>query len=239
LDETETDNCSKGLEHRDEDYIWQQDGDILTTLSLPRMGSPPSSPQMRSMLKGYNPLHYGYTGPIPIEVPFRCWGRTWEVKSSTLGKQAGLGLFACEDIIVRETRLGLCPNIYLFPYCGPRYPRANWDMIVQTWPSIKAYSLLANAHNLPHYTKGVYIDGTPSYTWNLAGYINSGIHDPNIVNMSLCWDKIYTMKERSQKCVEIHVLYVCDVWDMKLQKFVYWDILTSLARQNTPQLEIR
>lgn len=176
------------------DYIVQDNGDIITALSVPGGGNSTASEHMRSLLKGYNPRHYGYDGPLPINKKFQCWGRMWEIKQSTLGIQAGLGLFAAEDIVLRETRGGKVTNANLFPYSGPVYRALDWEMVVHEWPQIKPYSLLSSYSSSSHHTRGEYIDGTPSYTWCIAAYMNSSIHQPAITNV--LWEESYTRSPR-------------------------------------------
>ncbi|KAL3692889.1 hypothetical protein R1sor_006540 [Riccia sorocarpa] len=84
---------------------------------------------------------------IPIGEEVSVWGRRWIVRQSTLGRYAGHGLFACEDILFdsaapEETR----PS--LFPYVGSVYNHDEW-------------LVLLGAH--------------PTGCLNLAGYINSVI----------------------------------------------------------------
>lgn len=176
------------------DYIALPNGNIISPHSDPGLGSPNASLHMRTMLVGYNPNHYGYTKPIPLNKPFRSWDRLWEVKQSSLGSYAGYGLFAAEDIILTETVAGIRPHVYLFPISGPLYRRKDWDMVVHQWPRIKSYSLLSNLNSLTHYTHGLYIDATPAYSWCIGAYINSGIHNPRTCNVE--WEESYVRDER-------------------------------------------
>jgi hypothetical protein len=43
------------------------------------------------------------------------------------------------------------------------------------WLHLAAYTIESNTGTETHYTKCKYIDGNPSYTWCIAGYIKSGI----------------------------------------------------------------
>jgi len=171
------------------DYILQDNGVIISPLSCRSAARSSSADHMRTMLVGYNPTHYGYNEPIPLNVKFRCWNRLWEVKQSTLGPAAGLSLFAAEDIVVREMRSGLVSNVYLFPYCGPLYQHIEWEMLVLEWPQIKTYSLCSNGQTCGHFTRQQYIDGSPLYTWCIAAYMNSGVFNQSTVNVE--WEESY------------------------------------------------
>ncbi len=56
---------------------------------------------------------------------FVVWGRRWIVKTSTLGKKHGYGVYACEDIIVEDLASCRRKGPTLFPYGGPIYKRRH------------------------------------------------------------------------------------------------------------------
>jgi hypothetical protein len=179
------------------DYIVQADGNIISPLSKIGAGNATVSNHMQSLLRGYNPRHYGYCNPVPINVEFICWNKKWIVKQSTLGKDAGLGLFAAQDIVVRRRSRKKVARVLLLPYSGPVYRRPDWSLIAHEWPHMGDHTMCANSHSVSHYTLWQYIDGTPSYTWCVAGYINSGINHPETVNVD--WEESRTRDLRLHK----------------------------------------
>ena len=127
-------------------FLALDDGCIISSLSQRGVGSAHVSDHVRSLIVGYNPLHYGYHTPIPLNRLFRCWDRLWTVKPSGIGECSGLGLYAAEDIIVKRSKKGNeIKAKYLFPYSGHVYRRADWDCIVHEWPHLAAYSIESNA----------------------------------------------------------------------------------------------
>lgn len=103
------------------------------------------------------------------------WGRRWLVRESHLLPGIGLGLFACEDILVPPH----CDPIdypELFPYAGPRYSRGSWLTLSRQCPTYTYYGMKIDL--VPAFWM---MDGYPPRTGNLAGYINSsfGVGFPN------------------------------------------------------------
>ena len=156
---------------------------IMSSLSQRGVGSANVSNHVRSLIVGCIPLHYGYHNPIPLNRVFRCWNQLRIVKPSGIGECSRLGLYAGEDIIVKRSKKGNdIKGKRLFPYSGPVYRRAHWDCIMHEWPHLAAYTIESNSQVRTHYRQWEYIDGNPSYTWCIAGYINGGVNFPRRVN---------------------------------------------------------
>lgn len=119
------------------------------------------------LVKDFDGRRYSVPAEIPIGEEFVCWGRRWVVRPSTLGKEVGLGVFACEDIEVGEDCLP-SERPYLFPYCGPRYSRRDWCTLSRQCSTYGRYGLRIDLH--PLYA---FIDGYPPRTGNPGGYINA------------------------------------------------------------------
>ncbi|KAL3679907.1 hypothetical protein R1sor_022863 [Riccia sorocarpa] len=126
---------------------------------------------------------------IPIGEEVSVWGRRWIVRQSTLGRYAGHGLFACEDILFdsaapEETRSSL------FPYVGSVYSHDEWLVLLGAHPTgFRTYLLDVDSWRgssmpLEEYR---FVDGDPARCPNLAGYINSVIgtrrpqREPNVM----------------------------------------------------------
>ncbi|KAL3675657.1 hypothetical protein R1sor_025605 [Riccia sorocarpa] len=82
----------------------------------------------------FDPASLEMPPSIPIGEEVSVWGRRWIVRQSTLGRFAGHGLFACEDILFdsiapEETR----PS--LFPYAGSVYNHDEWLVLVGAHPT--------------------------------------------------------------------------------------------------------
>ncbi|KAL3689791.1 hypothetical protein R1sor_016100 [Riccia sorocarpa] len=126
---------------------------------------------------------------IPIGEDVSVSGRRWIVRQSTLGRFAGHGLFACEDILFdsaapEETR----PS--LFPYAGSVYSHDEWLVLVGAHPTgFRTYLLDVDSWRGSSMPREEYrfVDGDPTRCPNLAGYINSVIgtqrpqREPNVM----------------------------------------------------------
>jgi hypothetical protein len=141
------------------------------------------SDHVRSLIVGYNPLHYRYHSPIPLNKVFKCWNQLWTIKLLGIGECSRLGLYAAEDIIVKWSKKENVKAKYLFPYSGLVYRRVDWDCIVHEWPHVAAYAIESNTRLETDYKQWEYIDRNPSYTWCISGYINSGVNFPGQVNV--------------------------------------------------------
>jgi hypothetical protein len=113
------------------------------------------------------PAHVGFPDDIPHGVAFTVWGRSWVVQESSLGPDAGMGLFACDDIVVPD---GCTPEDHpvLFPFHGPKYGDSAWRILSRQCPTFGRYALHIDLD--PRWS---FIDGYPPRTSNVAGYINS------------------------------------------------------------------
>ena len=98
------------------------------------------------------------------------------IRPSTLGPSVGLGLFACEDIIVPEEHLRTPDHrVELFPFYGPKYLAQSWRILSRQCPTFSRYGIVIKGD--PRYTQ---IDGFPPRTGNLAGYINSTLRSRHL-----------------------------------------------------------
>ncbi|KAL3677588.1 hypothetical protein R1sor_027536 [Riccia sorocarpa] len=137
----------------------------------------------------FDPASLDMPPSIPIGEEVSVWGHRWIVRQSTLGRFAGHGLFACEDILFdsaapEETR----PT--LFPYAGTVYSHDEWLVLVGAHPTgIRTYLLDVDSWRGSSMPREEYrfIDGDPARCPNLAGYINSVIgtqrpqREPNVM----------------------------------------------------------
>ncbi|KAL3688124.1 hypothetical protein R1sor_014433 [Riccia sorocarpa] len=125
----------------------------------------------------FDPASLEVPPSIPIGEEVSVWGRRWIVRQSTLGRYAGHGLFACEDILFdsaapEETR----PS--LFPYVGSVYSHDEWLVLLGAHPTgFRTYLLDVDSWRGSIMTREEYrfVDGDPARCPNLAGYINSVI----------------------------------------------------------------
>ncbi|KAL3686449.1 hypothetical protein R1sor_009023 [Riccia sorocarpa] len=137
----------------------------------------------------FDPASLEVPPSIPIKEEVSVWGRRWIVRQSTLGRSAGLGLFACEDISFdsaapEETR----PS--LFPYAGSVYSHDEWLVLVAAHQAgFRTYLLDVDSWrglSMPR-EEYRYVDGDPARCSNLAGYINSVVgtrrptREPNVM----------------------------------------------------------
>ena len=104
---------------------------------------------------------------IPIGEEIEIWGHRWIVRPSSLGPDIGLGLFACEDVIVPPD-CALEDRPELFPFYGPIYSAHHWLVLSRACPTFGAYGLKVDL--IPG---RAFMDGYPPCTRNLAGYINN------------------------------------------------------------------
>ncbi|KAL3696635.1 hypothetical protein R1sor_010711 [Riccia sorocarpa] len=136
----------------------------------------------------FDPASLEMPPSIPIGEEVSVWGRRWIVRQSTLGRFAGHGLFACEDILFdstapEETR----PS--LFPYAGLVYSHDEWLVLVGAHPTwFRTYLLDVDSWRGSSMPREEYrfVDGDPAKCPNVAGYINSviGTHplrEPNVM----------------------------------------------------------
>ncbi len=90
------------------------------------------------------------------------------MKPSSLGPLAGLGLFACGDILVPQHM-----PVDLFQFFDAIYSNASWQIICGHVPSIANYSINVDANRaIPVHLQRI-VDGDPVRGSNIAGYINS------------------------------------------------------------------
>ncbi|KAL3681547.1 hypothetical protein R1sor_024503 [Riccia sorocarpa] len=125
----------------------------------------------------FDPASLEVPPSIPIGEEVSVWGRRWIVRQSTLGRFAGHGLFACEDILFdsaapEETR----PS--LFPYVGSVYSHDEWLVLIGAHPTgFRTYLLDVDSWRGSSMPREEYrfVDGDPARCPNLAGYINNVI----------------------------------------------------------------
>ncbi|KAL3676204.1 hypothetical protein R1sor_026152 [Riccia sorocarpa] len=125
----------------------------------------------------FDPASLEVPPSIPIGEEVSVWGRRWIVRQSTLGRYAGHGLFACEDILFdsaapEETR----PS--LFPYVGSVYSHDEWLVLLGAHPTgFRTYLLDVDSWRGSSMPREEYrfVDGDPARCPNLAGYINNVI----------------------------------------------------------------
>jgi hypothetical protein len=139
-------------------------GLVLETMHGPFILSNPSAIKR---YKQFDPTHWGVPMPILTMEKITVWGRRWIVKKSKL-KGMGLGLFACEDILV-------VPGSYvdLFPFLGTTYRETSWGILKPHIPHIREYGLTIKTNTQFNITAPRYVDGCPKRSSNIAGYINS------------------------------------------------------------------
>ncbi|KAL3688524.1 hypothetical protein R1sor_014833 [Riccia sorocarpa] len=137
----------------------------------------------------FDPASLEVPPSIPIREEVSVWGHRWIVRQSTLGRSAGLGLFACEEISFdsaapEETR----PS--LFPYVGSVYSHDEWLVLIAAHQAgFRTYLLDVDSwrgSSMPR-EEYRYVDGDPARCPNLAGYINSVVgtrrptREPNVM----------------------------------------------------------
>ena len=121
------------------------------------------------IIKAWDPSLHGIpTAPVVPGVPIDIWGRRWIVQTSQIFPEMGLGVFACEDIVLP---LGCPPEEFpeLFPFSGPMYDDSHWRTLSRQCHTFGRYALRVK-HNNPHV---VFVDGYPPRAGGVAGYINS------------------------------------------------------------------
>lgn len=123
----------------------------------------------------FNPETFCMPPHILINEEQVIWGRRWIVKTTSLGERHGLGVFACEDIVVPDP----CPldGVPLFPYCGSVYGTSEWNRILSQCPAWKVYQLDMDryAGSTVRHSQIKIVDGDPIRSSNIAGYINSSL----------------------------------------------------------------
>jgi hypothetical protein len=164
-----------------------------------------------TVYQGFEPQRYDVPKVIPINEEFLLWGRRWIVKASSLGEHVGLGIFACEDIIVPSA----ChPDAYvpLFPYCGAMYTWGHWGILTKAASSFKVYSLSVDSHPDSKVPLGQrrFIDGDPIRSSNLAGYMNStmGTKPKRRVNVEWVLNDGPAILGTSTTYVDMHIMTV-------------------------------
>lgn len=117
--------------------------------------------------RDFDPDILGMPRTIPIDEEFQVWGRSYQVRRSSLGPEVGLGVFSLQTITVP---LGTPPSDrpVLFPFCGPMYTAYDWGLLSRQCSSYGRYGIAMDLH--PTFR---FVDGYPQRTGNLAGYINS------------------------------------------------------------------
>ena len=164
----------------------REDDDDDSALVPSRHGDVVCRGKALEYLKEFHPTRWRVPSSIPIREEVEIWGRKWIVKESSLGGEAGLGVFACQDIPVGgniNTRT-MADWVPLFPYCGSIYSWGHWSVITKAMPGAATYSLSADSastddqgRHLRHVPRGQrrMIDGDPVRSCNIAGYINSSV----------------------------------------------------------------
>ena len=98
---------------------------------------------------------FGVTGDPYAQpnIPIEMWGRTYVIQTSRIFPEMGLGVFACEDIVVPEfqTRFKRWP-VDLFPFMGPYYDPSSWRVLSRQCGSFGRYGM-----HLSHIDR--YVDG--------------------------------------------------------------------------------
>ncbi|KAL3690612.1 hypothetical protein R1sor_016921 [Riccia sorocarpa] len=128
-----------------------------------------------AVYRHFDPSNLDLPLMIPVGVEVSIWGSRWIVRSSTLGPRAGLGLFACEDIIVDAADMD--SSAHLFPYAGTVYLRDDMRVLHACSPGGFTPYLLDVDSTRPSIppTERRFIDGDPARCSNIAGYINSSL----------------------------------------------------------------
>lgn len=123
-----------------------------------------------------NSLLYGVPASIPVGEIVEVWGRRWIVRESSI-PGSGMGVFAMDRIEVPEgTTFAHYPQ--LFPYVGAVYKYAQYRVMRRGVPFFKEYILESGkVMNLPPHRRR-YIDGDPTRSGNIAGYIQSSVGNP-------------------------------------------------------------
>ena len=155
-----------------------RDDDIVMVPS--RFGEFPLVRKLAAYLQEFHPSHWDVPPHIPIGVEVKVWDRDWIVKDSSLHPSIGLGLFACEDILLPTFPTDK-DKVYLFPYCGMVYQPGVWNALSHASPSFRVFALSPDSYPDPHTGRRVtrpvdgyrMIDGDPVRCSNIAAYINS------------------------------------------------------------------
>ena len=152
------------------------------------------------------PSWFDNPSSIIFDVEFLCWDRRWIIKTSTLGNETGMGVFACEDIIVDPDTP---PRYYpeLFPYFGPVYGYSDWTILSRAHPRFKTYVLSVDEGDT-RVLRGDkrFIDGDPMRSHNISGFINSVKGTDRIPNVE--WIHIEGSHERFTQWMEVSVVTV-------------------------------
>ncbi|KAL3682721.1 hypothetical protein R1sor_000743 [Riccia sorocarpa] len=167
-----------------------------------------------AVYRHFDPSDLDLPPMIPVGVEVSIWGRRWIVRSSTLGPRAGLGLFACEDIIVDAADMD--SSAHLFPYAGTVYLRNDMRVLHACSPGGFTPYLLDVDSTRPSIppTERRFIDGDPARCSNIAGYINSslgrrqGVSDGQIsenVEFHYCGD---APRHHGRRDLEFHIVVV-------------------------------
>ena len=146
-----------------------------------RFGEFPLARRLADSLKEFHASHWCVPSHIPVEEKVKVWGRKWIVKQSSLHPSVGLGLFACEDILLPSFPTEKDKET-LFPYCGMVYPMGTWNALSHASNSFRVFGLSADSYpdletgrRVARPDDGSYrmIDGDPVRCSNIAAYINS------------------------------------------------------------------
>jgi hypothetical protein len=114
---------------------------------------------------------------MPYDEEVVVWGRQWIVKTYSLGERHGYGVYACEDIIVKDSANRRREGATLFPYDGPIYKKRHWNKLLTQHHEWKTYALEMDtfANSTRRHSDGRMIDGDPIRSENIAGFINSKV----------------------------------------------------------------
>lgn len=125
--------------------------------------------------------------PIPMDVAFEYYEKTYIVKKSGINDIAGEGLFVLEN---------LHKDDILFPYGGPRYKLQHWKQLCAFYPRMKTYALVENdMRGVPESEIRIIMGDVEE--GNVAGYINSSIFNKALTNVK--WEYVPFLKPwRSQ-----------------------------------------
>ena len=155
-----------------------RDNDIVMVPS--RFGEFPLVRKLADELLEFHPSHWDVPPHIPLEEEVKVWGRDWIVKPSSLHPSIGLGLFACEDILLPTFPTDK-DKVDLFPYCGMVYRPGVWNALSHASPSFRVFALSPDSYPDPQTGRRVarpvdgyrMLDGDPVRCSNIAAYINS------------------------------------------------------------------
>lgn len=180
---------------------------LPTSLTVPsRFGDIILTGQASRIYTPMDPAWFHNPVTIVFDHEFVCWGRRWIIRPSTLGKDSGMGLFACEDIYVEaEAHARDFPE--LFPYSGAVYSFADWTILSRSDPRFRVYVLSVDGGKkrvIPGDRR--FIDGDPMRSHNISGFINSVKGTNRVPNVE--WVHLEGSHERFIHNAEVSVITV-------------------------------